>query len=164
ETCDVCSTFSALEHHPGNACPAQSKSMKFLARVIPTSLIAILAVVNLRTQFFYADRTVRANHASAVMLERLAGLCRLPSSVTIMRDIPEVGIDNLVALYTRGHPAPKYSGDLLGLGVGLAKSPLPAGASPLYRDVQQLSVELLGLFRPLSFALTSESTEQHEFR
>ena len=138
--------------------------MKFPARVIPTSLIAILAFVNLRTEFLYADRTVRANQASAVMLERLAGLDRVPPGVPIMRDIPEVGIDNLVAVYTRGHPAPKYSGDLKLMGLGLATKPIPAGASPLWRQVHQLGVELLGLFRPLSFALTSEPTEQHEFR
>jgi hypothetical protein len=137
--------------------------MKFPARVIPTSLIAILAVVNLRTEFFYANRTVRANQVSAVMLERLAGLDRVPPGVPIMRDIPEVGIDNLVALYTRGHPAPKYSGDLLVLGLSLATLPIPAGASPLWREAQQLGLELRGLFRPLSFALTSEPAEQHEF-
>src|SRR5262249_11820354 len=78
-------------------------------------------------------------------------------------DIPEVGIDNLVALYTRGHPAPKYSGELAVFGSVLAKMQIPARAAPLWRDVQQLSVELLGSFRPLRFALTPEPEAQHEF-
>ena len=137
--------------------------MKFLARVIPTSLVAILAVFNLRTQFIYADQTERANQASAVMLERLAGLGRVPHGIPIMLDIPEVGIDNLVALYTRGHPAPKYSGDLEVLGSALVNRQIPARGAPLWRDVQQLGVELLGSFRPLKFSLTSEPAEHHEF-
>src|SRR5262249_48662094 len=150
----------ALDHHPGDIVPAQSKPMKFLGRVVATSLVAILAVFNLRTQFFYMDESERANHASAIMLKRLAGLGRLPPGIPIMLDIPEVGIDNLVALYTRGHPAPKYSGELAVFGSVMAKMQIPARAAPLWRDVQQLSVELLGSFRPLRFALTPEPEEQ----
>ena len=137
--------------------------MKLVARVIATSLVAILAVFNLHTQFFYVEQSERANQTSAVMLERLASLGRVPPGVPIMLDIPEVGIDNLIALYTRGHPAPKYSGERLMVGLALAGRELPARASPLWREVRQLAIELLGSFRPLKFALTSEPAEQHEF-
>jgi hypothetical protein len=138
--------------------------MKLVVRVVATSLVAILAVFNLHTQFFYADQTEQANQASAVMLERLAGLGRLPPGTPVLLDIPEIGIGNLVALYTRGRPAPKYSGDLQGLGVGLAGSEIPARASPLWRDVHQLGVKLRASFRPLKFPLPSDSEQQHEFR
>jgi hypothetical protein len=148
--------------------------MKFLARVVATSLIATLGVFNLRTQFLYLDQSERANQASEVMLERLAGLGQVPPGISVMLDIPEVGIDNLVALYTRGHPAPKYSGDLWVLGLGLAgkgdtdfphlASPvLPPLASPVWRDVRQLGLKLIDSFRPLTFSLTSEPPQQHEF-
>jgi hypothetical protein len=148
--------------------------MKRLARVVATSSIAILAVFNLRTQFFYMDESERANRASAVMLERLAALGRVPPGIPVMLDIPEVGIDNLVALYTRGHPAPTYSGDIHVHGLGFARSesdtelphliPLLAPPAPLWRDVRDLSFKLLSSFRPLKFSLTSEPEEQHEFR
>ena len=92
--------------------------MKFVPRVIATSLVALLAAFNLHTQFFYMNESERANQGSAVMLERLAGLGRVAPGIPIMLDIPEVGIDNLVALYTRGHPTSKYSGDTWGFRLG----------------------------------------------
>jgi hypothetical protein len=44
--------------------------MKRLARVVATSLVAILGVFNLRIQFFYMDESERANRASAQLCWR----------------------------------------------------------------------------------------------
>jgi hypothetical protein len=144
---------------------AQSKPRRFLVRVIATSLVATLGIFNLRTQLFYADQSERANQVSAVMLERLAALGHVPTGKPTMLDIPEMGIDNVVGLYTRGHPAPKYSGETTVFGTALRSAPteVPALTSPVWKIVQQLGVELFRAFRPLKFSLKSESPEEHEF-
>jgi hypothetical protein len=131
-----------------------------IGRILATSAVSALAIANFAVQYGYVSRSAGGKPQYGVMLNRLARLHDVAPEGPAMIDVPEIGKDNVVALYARGRPAVAYGADGY---VG------PIGRNTVERlsrvdfEAARLAIEVTNSYHRYQFDLSPDASARHEF-
>jgi hypothetical protein len=131
-----------------------------IGRVLATAAVSGLAIANFAVQYGYVSQSAGGKPQYGVMLNRLARLHDVAPEGPAMIDIPEVGKDNVVALYARGRPAVAYGADGY---VGPIGGDVVERLSRVDFEVARLTSEVINSYHHYQFDLSPDTPARHEF-
>jgi hypothetical protein len=134
-----------------------------IPRALVTGTIAVLAAVNLSTQFDYLSQA--SDPAWVTAIDRLVELRRATSHASVMLDVPDLGKAQLAALYARGRPLATYSSERCLYFLAATRNTFspPPWVSSHYGDMERLVKRVVNSYRRLQFPLGLDGPEHHDF-